>query len=236
MIDKIVKTCLADKVYIQIKKHIFSGEYKEGNLLPSENKLSKHLNVSRVVVRDALERLREEKIIVTYKGKGSFLANPENFSSKDYLTNALDFKKFKQIMDFRFIIENFSIKQAVKVASDEELKLIKLKSDKMREYMNDLNAFNNADYEFHLQIVKCSKNPLFVSAIENAKSEILACLNAMNSLPCSREFALDLHDKIANAFIERNDNEIINLLKNNGEYNQARMNNLLFKGEKNENY
>ena len=65
MIDKIVKTCLADEVYLKIKKHIFSGEYKEGSLLPSENKLTKLLNVSRVVVRDALERLREEKIIVT---------------------------------------------------------------------------------------------------------------------------------------------------------------------------
>ena len=134
-------------------------------------------------------------------------------------------------MDFRFIIENFSIKQAVKVASLKELKSIKLASDKMREFMDDLNAFNDADYEFHLQIVKCAKNPLFINAIESAKSEIIACLNAMNSLPYSREFALDLHDKIAKAFLNRNYSEIINLLKNNGEYNEARMKSLLFKGE-----
>lgn len=222
MIVKIKKTPLCEEVYERIKENLFSGEYYEGSLIPSENELSKQLCVSRVVVRNALQRLREEKIIVTYQGKGSFFANPKNFLEETNISS-LSFDEFNNIMEFRATIEQSAIKRAVKFASDFELLNIKKSVEAMKRNKDDLTAFTKADYDFHLEIHKCSKNKLFYESIENFKPEIIACLTAMNSVNDSRDFALSLHEKIADALIERDAKKALSLLNNNGEYNFARM-------------
>ncbi len=221
MITKIEKSSLSQKVYSILRETLFS-EYKEGDLIPSENMLSKTLNVSRVVVREALQRLREEKIIVTYQGKGSFFANPKNFS-KGINVSSLSFDEFIDVMKFRATIEQNAIREAVKLASDAELLNIKKAVENMQRNKDDLSAFTKADYEFHLEIHKCSKNKLFFQSVENFKSEIIACLTAMNAVNDSRDFALSLHEKIADALIERDAKKALSLLNNNGEYNFARM-------------
>ena len=58
MINEIQKQTLSDNVYTQLKNSIINGEYKEGNVFPSENFLTIKLKVSRVVVRQALQRIR----------------------------------------------------------------------------------------------------------------------------------------------------------------------------------
>lgn len=221
MINKIEKSCLANKVYNVLRETLLS-EYQEGNLIPSENELSKQLNVSRVVVRSALQRLREEKIIVTHQGKGSFLANPKNFLNEINVCN-LTFEEFNDIMEFRATIEQSAIKRAVKLASDEQLLNIKKAVEKMRLHKDDLSAFTKADYYFHLEIHKCSQNKLFYQSIEHFKQKIIACLTTMNAVNDSRDFALSLHEKIADALIERDAKKALSLLNNNGEYNFARM-------------
>ena len=70
---------LVEEVSSQIEKRIRSRELKESDKLPSENKLCNQFNVSRVVVREAMSNLQAKKLIVTYRGKGSFVANPENY-------------------------------------------------------------------------------------------------------------------------------------------------------------
>lgn len=231
MINKIQKTLLADTVYEKIKEELLSGKYKEGSLIPSENKFASLLSVSRVVVRVALDKLRKENVIVTRRGKGSFLSNPKNFLISENYNPTLNYSSFQNIMDFRFCIEQFAIRQAVKSASKEDIQNVVDASNKMKDCANDLDAFNEADYEFHLAIVKCTKNDLLVKSITDAKNEIIKCINAMNSLPNSRDFALSLHEKISQHFALRQEQEIINILKNNGEYNLARMKRLLFEND-----
>ena len=59
----IQKTNLVDAVYHQICEQIKSGQWKEGEKIASEHKLCELCNVSRVVVREALQRLRSQGIV-----------------------------------------------------------------------------------------------------------------------------------------------------------------------------
>lgn len=223
MIKEIRKVALADEAYKRIKADILSEELKEGSLIPSENRLSRSLNVSRVVVREALQRLRDEKLIVTYQGKGSFVANLQNFAQDDSgYVSELDYKTFKDIMQLRACIECEAIAAAVENADDAELERVKSCAERMERAEGD-EAFDRADYEFHLEILRCSHNRAFPLVAEHCSGQILLCLQAMNRVKDSRAYALDLHARIAERLCARDAKGAIRLLKNNGEYNLARM-------------
>ena len=62
-----------------------------------------------------------------------------------------------------------------------------------------------------------------MAAVESLKDSVMTALKAMNDLDGGREWAIDLHKKIALRLIDRDAKGAIELLKNNGEYNLARM-------------
>jgi len=59
------------KLYEQLRKHITSGVYQRGNILPSENELCSVNNVTRPTVRKALDLLANEGFITKHQGLGS---------------------------------------------------------------------------------------------------------------------------------------------------------------------
>ena len=218
--EKIEKVSLVEQAYSIIKEEILSNDFAEGKKIPSENQLCKMLNVSRVVIREALSRLRSEKIIVTYHGKGSYRANPNNFMDYGKDKDGLDFEKFKQIMDFRAGIENTAIKLAVQCADDNQLHIIKTYAEKM---VNPDEDFDQIDYTFHHLIVKASGNFLLQNAFESCEDLIKSALKTMNSIKDAKEYAVNFHVQIADALIKRDSDKAISLMENNWEYNFDRM-------------
>ncbi len=64
------------KLYELLRKHILSGYYEEGSLLPSENELCAVHGVTRPTVRHALGTLVNEGLILKKQGKGSIVRKP----------------------------------------------------------------------------------------------------------------------------------------------------------------
>lgn len=64
------------KLYEILRKHIISGVYSEGDLLPSENELCAAYEITRPTVRQALENLVKDGLIVKMQGKGSIVRKP----------------------------------------------------------------------------------------------------------------------------------------------------------------
>jgi len=56
-----------------LKKHIREGVYPEGEVLPSENELSRIHNLTRPTVRRALDQLVNDGYIIKHQGKGSIV-------------------------------------------------------------------------------------------------------------------------------------------------------------------
>ena len=214
-----MKYSLVDEAYKRIKEELLSQKFSEGSKIPSENQLCKQLNVSRVVVREALSRLRNEKLIITYQGKGSYLANPNNFIRYQN-TGVFDFETFRAVMDFRTGIESVAVKLAVQNADDKDLSAVKEIHKKM---VNGEQDFNQLDYDFHYAIIKASKNVLLLNAYENCENLIKNALNATNSIEDGRAYAINLHGQIADALLKRDVKRVIMLTENNGEYNFARL-------------
>jgi GntR family transcriptional regulator len=60
-----------------LKDYIESGEWKPGDIIPSENELQQEYNVSRNTVKKAFDDLVQEGILNRMKGKGTFVSMPK---------------------------------------------------------------------------------------------------------------------------------------------------------------
>ena len=67
-------TPIYEQICSQIKGKIISGELKEGDALPSMRLLAKELRISVITTKRAYEELERDGFLVTYLGKGSFVA------------------------------------------------------------------------------------------------------------------------------------------------------------------
>lgn len=82
------------EIYLKFKQNIVDGVYAEGELLPSENELSKEYAVSRETIRKALDYLSQDGLIQKKQGKGSIVLNPSLF---DFPISGLT--SFKELTD-----------------------------------------------------------------------------------------------------------------------------------------
>lgn len=62
---------LSDRVYEYILDQLIAGAFPVNSRLPTEMELGQRLGVSRPVVRDALQRLREEGLLASRQGSGT---------------------------------------------------------------------------------------------------------------------------------------------------------------------
>lgn len=64
-----------EQIVNQIKSQIISGKLNEGDALPSMRALAKELRISVITTKRAYDELEREGFIVSFTGKGSFVAS-----------------------------------------------------------------------------------------------------------------------------------------------------------------
>ena len=72
----IVQQSVNLQLELHLRQKIATGEYKYGEMIPSERKLSDLYGVSRVTVRKALEKIEADGFLVRIQGKGAFVTMP----------------------------------------------------------------------------------------------------------------------------------------------------------------
>ena len=65
-----------EQIVSQVKNLILNGTLQEGEALPSMRLLAKELRISVITTKRAYEELEREGFLVSYTGKGSFVAAP----------------------------------------------------------------------------------------------------------------------------------------------------------------
>ena len=75
-IDRHSSSPLHSQVYELLRGKITAGEWKPGDLLPTESQLIDQYQVSRATVRQALDALVNEGFIYRERGRGTFVAHP----------------------------------------------------------------------------------------------------------------------------------------------------------------
>lgn len=107
-----------------LKEQIESGLWRPGDALPSEPELARTFHVSRVVVRQALAILEDDRQIVRIRGRGTFVAQPKLDYRAGGLSRLLGAPRGSdvgiQVLDKRTASVERSIRRALD-APDEEI-------------------------------------------------------------------------------------------------------------------
>ncbi len=170
MIEKRRKN-LSDVVFDKMYRAIKSGAYTDDERLPTEMDLANEMQVSRPVIRAALRKLREQGLIYSRQGSGSYvrqqgLRDPLGFGE---LANLGDLRR---CYEFRLVLEPAAARLAAERRSDDQLSSL---HDAL-EIMRDATARNrhreDADFQFHHAIAEASGNTYFSTALDALKSHI----------------------------------------------------------------
>lgn len=162
---------LSDTVFERIQRSIKSGAYAVDERLPTEHALATEFQVSRPVIRDALQRLREQGLIYSRRGAGSFVLEqgvrePLGFGQMENLSD------LEHCYDFRLTIEPEAAAMAARRHSPEALERIKQALSLLRDATNRQAHRADADFMFHLSIAHASVNPYFVTAMQALEEHI----------------------------------------------------------------
>lgn len=218
---------LSDEIYENLLEKIESGKWKIGDKIPSENELSKMLQVSRVSVRSAIQKLRAQNVIATRAGKGSFVISNHRFDN--ILTNTIDKidlsrNEYKYIVELRQVLEFSSIKLMCERGTDEDFQLLHDALVQMKTCNGDVEKYIQADYKFHYAIIKGSRNPLFVNVFRGCKDVFIKYFTEMAKVTTDNFVrAISNHTNIYNSIITRNAKETISIIESTFEYNFNRL-------------
>jgi DNA-binding FadR family transcriptional regulator len=153
----------------RILEYIVREQFAPGSRLPTEKDLAETLQLSRAVVREAVKILSAVGRLSVQKGRGIFVAAQDDDSVwRDHLARFLpaDLRQVDELFEFRLLIESNGADLAAQRATPVQVKAIRQAALDSAEAAarGDVQAFTDADTEFHGQIGKASAN-MFLSAM-----------------------------------------------------------------------
>ncbi|MES2785127.1 MAG: FadR/GntR family transcriptional regulator [Pseudomonadota bacterium] len=194
---------LSDSVYGALLDEIMAGRFSAGDRLPTENQLAQRFVVSRPVVREALQRLQSDGVVIARQGSGSYVQRSPSQRVAE-LTQLQSLHEVLQVMEFRMAIEELSARLAARHRTEEHIREIERARRALSDSFGEGGLAKEADFAFHHAIAVASGNGLLVEAIDQLKERVVSGMNVTLSLTREasekrRDRVLDEHDRIVHA-------------------------------------
>lgn len=170
------RTPLAERVYHILYSRISNGDYLANQKLPPETKLSGEFGVSRPVLRVALERLREEGLLYSRQGAGSYV--------KPMASAALGFSRIESLADvqrcyeYRITLESQSAYLAAQRCNEAVLSDLEAALESLRSSSEIESERESADYAFHYAVAVGANNRYFESTLTALREHIYVGMQA----------------------------------------------------------
>ena len=161
---------LAHEVTERLLGRIRDGEYGPGAQLPSERELMTAYGVGRPAVREALQSLERDGIVVITHGERARVAVPTPTSVLDQIAGAarhllrIEPDTLEHLKDARLFLELGMARRAALRADDAGIAA--LAGCLAEQERSDLAGFLGHDMAFHRQIAIMTGNPIFPAIIE----------------------------------------------------------------------
>ncbi|WP_135451252.1 MULTISPECIES: FadR/GntR family transcriptional regulator [Tabrizicola] len=187
-----------------ITRLIREQDLMPGDRLPSEATLSRDLQVSRTVVREAFRSLAAMRIIELATGKRATVAPIDHGAMSLIIEHGVhtDQISIQQIYDVRRTIETRIVTLASLRRSDDEARIIREEAEAMRASIATPEELMRHDLAFHMALARASKNPVFaliVGAFQGITSQTWPIGWRSRTSAEGREAMIANHEKIAEA-------------------------------------
>lgn len=168
----------AARVLEGVRQQISAGELAAGAQLPTERELAAVFGVARNTVRQALDRLESDGILVRQVGRGTFVREavverPSARSTGVTLSQRMRAAGPADLMEVRLIIEPQAAALAANRASSADLERIR---EALRHSISarGLAEFEHWDAQLHLRVFEATKNAVLIDycqAINKVRDE-----------------------------------------------------------------
>jgi GntR family transcriptional repressor for pyruvate dehydrogenase complex len=154
----------------QIRAHIIKNKLQPGDLLPTEQSMANHLNVSRNVVREAIKSMELMGMVKAVPGRGTEVCS---FNLDFIFQNVLFFhmdgsdnEAVHQMFGIRRSLELAYMRPAFDALSREDIVHIRETMEKIRCAWEQEGLFSELDREFHMSIFRPLGNQVLLSLMD----------------------------------------------------------------------
>ena len=174
---------LVDEVQEQIKKMIMDGQYVEDEYLPSEGDLAKKFNVSHATVRESIRSLEVRGFVERQHGKGLLVTKQNGAVMTQSLRDMVEMNQIsiKDILEVRCALETAAAELAAERADEEDIRRMAEAVDGMVRARTIIPDYINYDFEFHINLVKASKNKMLINIVDAYMPNIRKSIEATTS-------------------------------------------------------
>ena len=176
---------VSDWVAERILDRIGKGELEPGQRLPGERQLAEQLNVSRVSVRAALQKLKTQGFLTAVQGGGTRVVSSAG-GMDGALTEMVRVKldNLYDLVEIRIQLETWAARRAAERGSEEQIAAIGQIVSSMAKPGGNRSA---DDMDFHLAIGRAAASPVYLHVL----STIRDTLGQMVEFHHSPAFAID---------------------------------------------
>lgn len=195
---------LSDRVYGDIIDRIINRDFAEGERLPSEEQLACRYGVSRPIVREALARLRDDGLVRSHRGSGSYVQRRPDQAMLEFapLDSLADIQR---CFEFRIAVESEAARLAARKATREDQAVLTRALALLEQRIRDNALGVDADFGFHLAIARATHNRFFSDTLLSLEAAITYGQNLARGLglrrpehhvPEVQQEHRDIHDSI----------------------------------------
>ena len=207
--SRIKRVSACDSVVEHVKTEIIEGRLKPGDRLPSEQKLSALLGVSRGTLREAFKNLQLMGLVSVRQGEGTFVTRVSTDKIFRPLSSvlSLDNSGVLEVIEARKILESETVRLCCFRAADEEVEEIYCLLKEMEECCadGDLDGFDEKDIQFHVTIAQMAKNRVLLRILETLRDLLYEQIREVLKDPEAAGRACYYHRKICGAIRDRDD-------------------------------
>ena len=155
----IIEGTLVEQTEKKMLAYIAKHGYKIGEVLPTEDEFSELLGVSRVVVREALSRLRMLGIVETRRKRGTVLKSPDFFGGMQTIINSgtLEENALRDLFELRLMLEIGMADFIFMRKTEEDIDKLQAIVDKEELTLNP-EEYIKMDIKFHSTLYEISGN------------------------------------------------------------------------------
>lgn len=175
-----------DLVYRQLLDNIKTNVWKSGEKLPSENELCAQLNVSRISVRAAIQRLKSIGLVESRKGKGTYVCSNDDLFDFTNFKDTLDLNatEYREINELREALERSAVQSIVRSGEPVDMTHIKEAFEGMVQAAGKLDYVELTKYDlnYHSAIVVAGGNSRFIQILKIFREDYYRVLLETNKL------------------------------------------------------
>ena len=175
---------MRDRAADQILDMLISGGLNPGERLPPERELCARLNVSRTVVREALNLLEARGLISIEHGRGAVVSGGNIGAVRDTLGLILRVrpKALWELLEMRKILEVEIAGLAAERATVEHVQAMRTQLERMLASIDVPQGYVDADVEFHAVLARAARNEVLLTMLD----PIVDLLRASRRISASR--------------------------------------------------